>query len=155
MTKQSFVLKRRLRDHPTAVKELSAQRKSSFCMHQIDRDCSTQPLRDSTKSVEMFPEREFSDQNLVPIHLFTKSVEMCLKESVQTKTLLILWWLANSNFVHFGRLQNFAILEHRFFNLIAEFNFAIRISYFHQLLMVKFSGNVEFFEAMYQETKKI
>lgn len=51
-------------------------------MHQIDRDCSTQPLRDSTKSVEMFPEREFSDQNLVPIHLFTKSVEMCLKERV-------------------------------------------------------------------------
>ena len=97
-------------------------------MHQIDRDCSTQSLRDSTKSVEMFPEREGS----------------------QTKTLLILWWL-----VHFGRLQNFAILEHRVFNLIAEFNFTIRISFFHQLLMVKFSGNVEFFEAMYQETKKI
>ena len=80
-------------------------------MHQIDRDCSTQPLRDSTKSVEMFPEREFSDQNLVPIHLFTKSVEMCLKESVQTKTLLILWWLANSNFVHFGRLQTLLYLS--------------------------------------------
>lgn len=91
----------------------------------------------------------------VPIHLSTKSGEMCLKESSQTKTLLILWWLVNSNFVHFGSLQNFTMLEHRFFNLIAEFNFTIRISYFHQLFMVRYSGNVEFFEAMYQETKMI
>ena len=74
------------------------------------------------------------------------------RESSQTKTLLILWWLVNSNLVHFGRLQNFTTLEHRFFNLIAEFNFTIRISYFHQLFMVRYSGNVEFFEAMYQET---